>query len=297
MKGPVAAIALATLAGLTLGFTVPAAQGAKPLALPLLFLQTLVAVGALTEARTGSTRRWAWAMLVRHHVFASVPLMLLGLTAGLETAIGAGAFILGAVPTAIALPSNVAACGGRVRPAVQFTVFAYGIGVIATPGVLLLSLGTSGHMGPMVLSLLVGLVVPATLGLLARPWLQRVPRGLSFAVVSASALVVMLGMGATLREAMLDAAAAPAVIAAAVAIGFGRVVWGSGWALRFSPDDALRLEAALAGGGKNAVLAAVIAAVVIGPLAALPALMSLFAEILLLFAVTVFRGRLVTAPT
>jgi predicted Na+-dependent transporter len=257
----------------------------------MLFLQTTVAVGALSEVRTGSTRRWAWSMFVRHHVFASVPLIGLGLAMGLDTPWGVGTFLLGAAPTAIALPSNVAACGGQVRPVVQFTLIGYGIGVVLTPAIVLLALGSAGRVETMVVTLLFGLIAPAMLGVVARPWLQRLPRRLSFTMVATSVLVLMLGMGSDLREALILGLREPAVLGLAFAIGFGRVAWGAALALRFPPRGTLVLEAALAGGGKNAVLAAVIAGSTFGPLAALPALLSLFAEISLLFVMSGWRRR------
>jgi len=288
----VTAIAVATVGGLLLGAAIPNAEQVRPLALPMLFVQTAVAVGALSEDKSSSTRRWAWDMFLRHHLFASLPLMALGLSMGLDTSWGVGTFLLGAAPTAIALPSNVAACGGQVRPAVQFTLLGYGVGVILTPALVLLALGASGRVGPMVTALLVGLIAPALLGVVARPWLQQIPRGLSFTIVAASVLVLMLGMGSDLRDAITLGLERPALLGMAAAIGFGRVAWGASLALRFPPQGKLRLEAVLAGGGKNAVLAAVIANASFGPLAALPALVSLFAEITLLFTVSALRRRL-----
>lgn len=292
MNRPVAAIAVATVAGLLAGSAIPAAELVRPMALPLLFLQTVVAVGALSEVGSESTRRWAWQMLLRHHAFASVPLMALGLAMGLDTSWGVGTFVLGAAPPAIALPSNVAACGGRIRPVLQFTLLGYGLGVLLTPALVLVGLGTAGRIGPMIVTLLLGLIVPAVVGTLAKPWLQRIPRTASFTIVSVSVLVLMLGMGSDLRAAILLGLDNPGLLWLGAAIGFGRCIWGAGLGLRFAPQGKLLLEAALAGGGKNAILAAVIASAAFGPLAALPALASLFAEICLLFLVSACSHRL-----
>lgn len=297
MKGPVAAIALATVLGLLAGAAVPAAEEVRPLALPLLFLQTMVAVGALAEVRSEDTRRWASSMLLRHHAIASIPLMALGLIMGLDTSWGIGTFVLGAVPPAIALPSNVAACGGRVRPVVQFTLLGYGLGVLLTPTLVLLVLGSAitGRIESMVTTLLIGLIVPAILGTLIRSWLQRIPRAVSFGVISVSVLILMLGMGSDLRDAVQLGLADPTVLWIAIGIGFGRCAWGAVLGFRFAPQNKLLLEAALAGGGKNAVLAAVIASAAFSPLAALPALVSVFAEICLLFIMS-FWNRLPAGP-
>lgn len=297
MRGPVAAIAAATVAGLLIGAAVPEASLLRPLAVPLLFLQTLVAVGALSEARPDSSGSWAAHMLLRHHVAVSLPLMGLGLLMGLDTWWGVGTFVLGAVPPAIALPSNVAACGGHVRPVVQFTLVGYALGVVATPALVLLGLGTTSRVEPMVLTLLFGLVLPAILGTVARRWLQRVPRSLSFGVVSATVLVLMLGMGSDLREAVLLGLDHPGLLAIAAAVGFGRCIWGAALGVALAPRRQLLLEAALTGGGKNAVLAAVIAYAAVGPLAALPALVSIFAEISLLFVVSALHNRGVLTST
>lgn len=93
-------------------------------------------------------------------------------------------------------------------------------------------------------------------------------------------------MGSDLRDAVLVGLERPMLLLVATLIGFGRVVWGAALSFRFPPRGGLVLKAVLAGGGKNAVLAAVIANAAFGPLAALPALISLFAEITLLFVVS-----------
>lgn len=145
LSGPVAALSAANALGLLLGTVLPAAHHLRPLAVPLLFVQTLIAVGALSEERCPVARRWAGDMFVRHHLAVSLPLMALGAAMGLDTALGAGTFVLGAVPTAVTLPSNVAAFGGHVRPIVQYTFLAYGVGVVLTPLVVLVGLGTVGR--------------------------------------------------------------------------------------------------------------------------------------------------------
>ena len=242
----------------------------------------MVAVGALAEVSGGDTRRWAWLMFLRHHAFASIPLMLLAVSLGLGTPLGAGAFVLAAVPPAIGLPSNVAACGGRVRPVIQFTVISYGFGILITPVLVLFAVGAQARIGALVTALVVGLVLPAFVGTVCRPWLQRVPRAVSFAIVSAAVFVMMLGMGATLWRALLQALENPVYVWLGVALGAGRCLWAASLSYRFPPQRRFALEAALAGGGKNSVLAAVVAYSALGPLASLPAIFSLVAEICML---------------
>lgn len=283
---------MASIGGLLIGAVVPSAEHLRQFALVSLFVQTMIAVGGLAEARSEFSLSWAVRMLMKHHLIHSLPLMVVGAVIGLDTWLGAGTFVLGAVPPAIALPSYAAACGGHVRPVIQFCILGYAVGVLLTPVLILGALGTTGRVGSMVLTLLFGLVLPAMLGALGRPWLRRVPRGASFTVVSISVLILMLGMGSELRVAFTIGLGEPVLLWAAGVVAFGRCLWGAmlGWA--WARDGVLRVESALAGGCKNVVLAAVIADGAVGTMAALPALLGLFAEAGVLFAASVLSVRM-----
>lgn len=287
---------MASIGGLLIGAAVPSAEHLRQFALVSLFVQTMIAVGGLAEARSEFSPRWALQMLLKHHAINSLPLMVLGAVLGLDTWLGAGTYLLGAVPPAIALPSYAAACGGHVRPIIQFCVLGYAVGVLLTPLLVLTALGTTGRVDSMVLTLLFGLVLPAILGALGRPWLGRVPRVASFTVVSVSVLVLMLGMGSELRDAFTTGLQEPVLLGAAAGVAFGRCLWGAllGWA--WARDGVLRVESALAGGCKNAVLAAVIADSAVGTMAALPALLGLFAEAGVLFAASIVSVRIRPRP-
>lgn len=287
------ALAMASVCGLLIGAAVPASEHLRQFALVSLFVQTMIAVGGLAEVRSEFSPGWAVRMLLKHHAVNSLPLMALGVVLGLDTWLGAGTYLLGAVPPAIALPSYAAACGGHVRPVIQFCVLGYAVGVVLTPLLVLGALGTTtGQVDSMVLTLTFGLVLPAVLGALGRPWLRRVPRGGSFAVVSVSVLVLMLGMGSELRGAFSVGLTEPALLWAAATVAFGRSLLGAvlGWA--WARNGLLRIESALAGGCKNAVLAAVIADSAVGTMAALPALLGLFAEAGVLFVASILSVRI-----
>ena len=288
MQRTVVALAMAAFVGLLRGTIFPSAEGLRPLALPLLFVQTLVAVGSLAEARSNTSLRWAGTMLVKHHLIASVPMLGLGLILGLDTWLGAGVFVLGAVPPAIAVPSYVAAFGGQVRPVIQFCMVGYGVGIVLTPLLAFLFLGSSGRVGSMILTLIFGLILPTGLGTLGRPWLSRMSRRTSFTVIALCVTVVMLSMGAKLRTAIELGLEQPALLAAAVAVGFGRCIWGAGLGWIWASAD-LKIESAIVCGCKNAVLAAIIAYGAFGTLAALPALVGLVAEAGILLAASLFR--------
>lgn len=276
-------LASASLGGLLVGATVPGLGGVGDVALAALFTQTTVTVGGLAESgAVVSARGWAWRMVLVHHLVTSLPLMLIGWALGLDTWLGAGTFLLGAVPPAAALPSYAAALDGRVRPLVRFCLLGYAVGVVITPALAMGFLGTSGRADTMLRVLLIGLVLPWIVGALCSPVLKQVPRGVSLGVVSGSALVLMVGMGAQLRTAVEAGLDAPWLLVAAGVVALGRCVGGGmlGWLCR--PRGGLRLEAALAGGGKNAVLAAVLAEQALGGLAVLPALLGLVADGLVL---------------
>ena len=291
MRRSALALAVASLGGLAVGAAVSWAEHLRQFALASLFVQTMIAVGGLAEARAKASPGWAWRMLVKHHVVSSIPLLFLGIVLGLDTWLGAGTYLLGAVPPAIALPSYAAACGGHVRPVIQFCILGYAMGVVVTPILVITALGTSTRVDSMMFTLLLGLVLPAILGTLCQPWLQRVPRRASFAVVSGCVLVLMLGMGADLRHAVSLGMEHPGLLWAALTVALGRCVWGGALGWWWARGSGLRLESALAGGGKNAVLAAVLAAGAAGRIAALPALLGLVAEALLLVAVSFSSAR------
>ncbi|MGH3384770.1 MAG: hypothetical protein ACRDO1_09355 [Nocardioidaceae bacterium] len=296
MQRAALALALASVGGLLVGAAVPSAEHLRQFALVSLFVQTMIAVGGLAEAHSDVAAGWPLRMFLTHHAVSSIPLMALGVVLGLGTPLGAGTFLLGAVPPAVALPSYAAACAGRVRPVVQFCILSYAVGIVLTPLLVLVALGTTGRIGSMVLTLLFGLMLPATLGTLTGRWLRRVPQGASFAIIAASVSVLMLGMGSELRLAYEVALEQPSQLWIAALIGVGRCLWGAslGWVV--GRGGSLQVESALAGGCKNAVLAAVIAHAAVGSLAALPALLGLFAEAGVLFAASVLSVRSRSRP-
>ena len=285
-------LASASLGGLLVGATVPGLEVLGSLALPALFVQTTITVGGLAESgAVVSARGWAWRMVLVHHLVASLPLMLIGWVIGLDTWLGAGTFLLGAVPPAAALPSYAAVLGGQVRPLVRFCLLGYAVGLVITPALAMGFLGTDGRAGTLLRVLVVGLVLPWFVGAMSAPVLKKVPRGLSMLAVSGSAMVLMVGMGAQLRTGVELGLATPGLLAAAAAVALGRCLGGGALAWCCRPRGALPLEAALAGGGKNAVLAAVLAEQALEGPAAMPALLGLVVDGLVLGVLGAFAAR------
>jgi predicted Na+-dependent transporter len=285
----------AGLGGLLLGAAVPAARHLSPFALVAVFVQTLFAVGALIgpqPERVGSRLRRSVGMLLLHHGVTSLPLIGLGLVLGLDTPLGAGTFVLGAVPPAAGLPSFAAACGVPVHRVLPYCLLAYTVGLVATPLLVLVGLGSTEAVGRLVLTLVMGLIAPCVLARLGSRWLSRVDDRIAFGVVASSIAVLALGLGPSLGQAVSEGAEHTELLLAAVAIAAGRTAFGAGACALVAPRGQRR-ELALVGTYKNAALAAILALGSAGPLAALPALLSMFCEA----AVLLLLGRVGVART
>ncbi len=284
----------ASLGGLVLGAFVPGAERVAAVGLAAIFVQTLVTVGSLVEPtgeRAGGLGRSA-RMVALHHLVTSVPLMGLGLLLGLETPLGAGTYLLGAVPPAAGLPSYAAACGVAVRPILRYCLLAYAVGVVVTPVLVLAGVGRPDSIGRLAATLVFGLVAPALLAQVGSRWLCRLPRGAGFALVATSIAVLTLGLGPSLRLGVEQSVSEPAALLTAVAVAFGRTLVGGTVCAAAAPAGRRR-ELAMVGSYKNAALAAILALGASAPLAALPALLSLFSEALALvvLARTGMRGH------
>lgn len=282
MIGAAYAMALAAAGGVLLGTVLPGAESLSRFALPALFVQTLVAVGALAEANKAPNQARAASLMLTVHLWAlTAPLLLIGLWIGLDTPLGLGTFVLGAVPPAASLPGFAAACGVRVRLVVRYCVIAYFASLFVTPMLLLGFIGDAGNIGAIAITLLVGLLLPATLGGLFRQWLVRLPRKFSLTLVAISVLVLSVGLGPHLRSALSVAADDRETLLIALLLATGRLAVGVIAGL-VSWRSGLGVEVLMAAGYKNSVLAAVIAFGVAGEVAALPGLLSLFSEAALL---------------
>lgn len=291
MPLPTLFIVAAQTLGLLIGALVPALEHLRPVALPCLFVQTLIAVGSLAEAESKAPKGWAPRTLVIHHAAVSLPLMLAGVLLGLDTPIGVGAYVLGAVPTAAGLPSFAAAAGASVLPIIRYCLIAYAIGLPLTPLLVLVGVGGSGgSTSTIVLTLIGGLILPAILGTLGRHWLARMSRTLSFGIVAAAVLLVMLSLGPDLRIAIDSGLDDPKVLWIALAIGLGRSL-GGGVIGALTAPKGLRLESTFGVAYKNTVLAALIAYGAMGSLATLPSLLSLFGEVILMLIAARLAAR------
>lgn len=287
-----AAIVTASLGGVLLGAAVPVARHLASVSLVAIFVQTLVTVGALAEPGGQAGLRGSVRMLLLHHGLTSLPLMGLGLVLGLDTPLGVGTFLLGAVPPAAGLPSYAAACGVPVRPVLGYCLLAYSVGVLVTPALVLVGVGADDGMARLVLTLVVGLVAPATLATVGARWLRRIGTASGFALVASSITVLTLGLGSSLQRGFGEALQQPGLLLAAIAVAFGRTAVGGGLLAAIAPAGRRRLFT-LVGVYKNAALAALLALEASTAVAALPALLSLFSEALVL--VVLSRGNR-TAP-
>lgn len=290
MNKPAYAIVIASVGGLLVGAVIPMAEQLRSLALPGLFIQTLIAVGALAETNVPRHQWWPIRMLVIHHALVSAPLVVIGMAIGLDSPLGVGIFVVGAVPPAAGLPGYSAACGGQVRLMVRYCLLAYFVGIVITPALILTGLREDGHLITISLTLAIGLVLPSILGSLGRSWYLRIPRSWSFGIIAATSLVLTLGLGPDLRMALDWSGAGATTIFFAFLAAFGRCAWGAVVGGLLGTRDT-RLESMMAGGFKNGVLAAVIGYSAAGPVGALPALLGVFADAMLFGLLGALAGR------
>lgn len=289
------AVASATFLGLLIGGVAPNISIPQLLVLLLIFLQTIIGAGALADSdlRAGHNGAWLRRVLLLHLGVASTPLCVLGLIVGLDTPIGVGAFVLGAAPPAIGLPTYVAACRGDVPSAVRVTATGYTAAVVITPLALFLAFGSTDHLRSLGLTLVLGLIAPLIAAIKFRPYLTRIPRRVSFGLICLAIVILMTDLGAIVQDVVTDPTLTVGSVALAVAIGVVRSLVGAvagGW---LCADPKRRVEAALAVGTKNSVLAAVIAAALAGPLAAVPAIVNAVTELILVIVCSTImhRGR------
>jgi predicted Na+-dependent transporter len=281
--------------GLGAGFLAPAAVDPNAILWPAIFAQTVVAVGGLKpDWITDPTRRIdAMRLLLVHHAVATVPYIAIWLLLPDDlrhSGIAVGLLWLALVPTAGGLPAYATAA--RVSPNIltAFALLAYASGLLITPLLALALFGGGADIGRLMVSMLVGLIAPASLGILLGRWIRRLPGAVRTTVVAVSMIATTYVFGGSVQTALSAGALPLALCAIALLAGAARVPLSSALgyaATRRQPR--VRAASLLACGYKNDALAATAAMQVAGPIAVLPALGSLLAEMALMIVATLLR--------
>jgi hypothetical protein len=263
--------------GLTLGVLVPGTEALRPLAIPALAVQTTISAGSLPTIPGRSAVKGGLLLLGVHHLVATLPVALVAFALGVHTPHGFGVFMIAVAPPAALIPAFALLLDVEGAALLVFCLTAYALSWVATPLALLAVAGATVGPSAIAVTLAAGLIAPSILGRLLRVQVQRLPPRVRRGIVNASVFVITLGLGSGLPGGLASAPIGWVELAAIVAVVAGRT-FGCGWLATRVVPRALRAQAPLAGGFKNIALAAAVAGTLLGPPAALPALISFAAE-------------------
>lgn len=265
--------------GLGLGAAFSPPGSTRAIAVPALFLQTLLTVGALPRRERSVDLRPGLVLLGLHHALASAPLALVGLVIGLSEPLGFGLFLIAAAPPAVLIPAYADVAEVPAGELLVFVLIAYGLALGLTPLLVYLAVGEVVGLGPIALTLGAGLVVPAVLARALHPQIARIPQAVRRGIVNTTVLVICFGLGSGLFDG-LGARGVGAITLAVVLVALAlRSLAGAALAERLAPAS-LKAEAPFAVAFKNVALAAAVGGSLLGAAAALPGLLAFPIEIL-----------------
>ena len=269
----------AVLVGLGLGVAFSPPGSTRALAVPALALQTLLTVGALPRRERSVELRPGLILLGLHLGLASLPLALVALAIGLDDPLGFGLFLIAAAPPAALIPAYADVAEVPGGDLLVFVLLAYALALGLTPALVYLAAGELVGLGPIALTLGVGLVAPAVLARVLHPQIARIPQRVRRGLVNTSVVVICFGLGGGLFDG-LDSAELTALTLAVVVLALvARSVVGAALATWIAPRD-LKTEAPFAVAFKNVALAAAVGGSLSGAVAALPGLVAFPVEIL-----------------
>jgi predicted Na+-dependent transporter len=287
----------AMILGLGGGLIAPARFDTNLVLWPAIFAQTLAAVGGLRPdwLTEPAKRSEAVRLLLVHHAAATVPYLIAWFflpDSMKSTPLAIGLIWLAIVPTAAGLPAYATAARTAPSTITAFALLAYLCGLVITPVLALVIFGGGTDIGRLITSMLVGLIIPATLGIIFGRLIRRVPAQIRTAIVAVSMTITTYVFGSAINEALTGGVVSAGVVLVALLAGASRVPLSVALGLLFiGRRRDLRPAAALAAGYKNDALAASTALQVAGPLAVVPALGSLLCEMGLMLAAAIVTGH------
>lgn len=267
-----------------------------------LCVATFVTIGGLEVNwhRSPGNYRTAVTLLMINILAGSIPVAIVGLCIGKSTPAGMGFLALAVVPVAAGIPAYAGALGVPAERMSLFALVSYVGALAVTPLFLGLVLGGGSTWMPLVLTVLVGLVLPSVGGIVTARHVKRVPVRARRSIVITALLTAMFGLGGALHNAGVGSAEFGAPIVLVVLLGLLRAPIGGliGVALgRHLPSAPTSVESALAGGYKNCALAGASAIAAGVPAAAVPSAIGLVSEALLLGVVALGGNRIgLSAP-
>ena len=258
--------------------------------MPALALQTLLTVGALPRRERGVGLRPGLILLALHIGLGSLPLALVALAIGLGDPLGLGLFLIAAAPPAALIPAYADVAEVPGGDLLAFVLIAYGLALGVTPALVYLAAGELVGLGPIALTLGLGLVAPAVLARALHPQIARIPQRVRRGTVNATVLVICFGLGGGLPTSLTSDALDPLLLIVVVAaLALRSAVLGV-LASRIAPAG-LATEAPFAVAFKNVALAAAVGGSLVGAAAALPGLLAFPVEIMFFLFLAHRRAR------
>lgn len=278
-------LAACLLGGLLTGAALPPDLPPSGLAVAALSVQTFVTVGGLPRLSASGTARGSARLLLTHHLAMTIPLLLVAVWLGLTTPLGLGVFLIAAAPPAAITPAYAEVAGVDVRAVLGFCLLGYGSGLLITPALVLLAMGQVAGIGQILLTLLVGLIVPTLAGRALHTSVRRVDVRVRRGVVGLCLFLVTFALGGGIVEGIAGGTLTRGDYLLLAVFIVART-FGTGWLATAITPAVHREEAPFAGGFKNIALAAAVAGALVGPVAALPAILSFPGEVAYFLAVT-----------
>jgi hypothetical protein len=296
LVAPLALVASVAV-GSSIGFVFPVGGNANLVLWPAVLVQTIVSVGSLppTWIKSPEQRGEALFLLGVHHLIATLPYAAIWFALGSEARASPtviGLLCLAIVPTSAGLPAYAAAAAASPITITGFAVSCYLVALVATPILGLLIFGGADNLLGLVASIGLGLILPAILALRYGAWVRRIPPAVRTGIIAVAMVGTTYVFGGSLSGALASANLSKRVVAVALAAGVGRVALSAlVGRLAATRRPKLRTAAMLSTSFKNDALAASIAVQAGGPVAVLPAVGSLVAEMALMLGVSLFAAR------
>ena len=290
-------LAFAVVTGMSLGLTLPVHDQTHLILWPAVFVQTIVSVGGLrpTWITSVKPRNEALFLLAVHHLVGTAPYVAVWflLTSDVRNLpLAIGVLCLAIVPTASGLPASATAARASPITITGFALASYVLALVLTPLLGLAIFGVGGEFAGLAISIGFGLILPALLALLLGPLIRRIPPAVRMGIVMVAMVATTYVFGGSLKQALSSLAISGVVVGISLGAGVARVGLSAVLSLLFTMRrPGLRLGTAMSTSYKNDALAASIALQAGGPVAVLPAVGHLLAEIVLMLAVSGFAAR------
>lgn len=247
-------------------------------AIPALALQTLLTVGAVPRREPGVGVGAGLRLLAIHHVVGTLPVVAVAIAFGLGTPFGFGLFLVAVAPPAALVPAYADVIEVRAGNLLVFVLAGYGLALVMVPALVYVVAGEAVGFTQIALTLGAGLIAPSVLGRLLHLQVVRIPQRVRRGIVNVTVFIITFSLGAGVIDGLGQGSVGVMLVVAVLVLHLART-FGAAWAAARLAGIELRTEAPFAGGFKNIGLAAAVGGSLLGPVAALPALIGFPVEL------------------